>query len=50
LLCERRANAPARVKTLATLLFLNRRAECGARADRQETSKAAIFAGIFTGD
>jgi hypothetical protein len=31
-------------------VFLNRRDECETPTDRQETSQAAIFAGIFTGD
>jgi len=32
------------------LAFLNRCGAHGVRADRQETSQAAIFAGEFTGD
>jgi hypothetical protein len=38
------------LKTLASFMFLNRRGQRGAPADRQETHQAAIFAGIFTGD
>jgi hypothetical protein len=49
-LCERRANPHALLKTLATLLFLNRRGERRPRADRQERSRAAVFADVFTGD
>jgi hypothetical protein len=48
--CERRANPGALRKTLASFMFLNRRSNRGAPADRQETDQAAIFAGVFTGD
>jgi hypothetical protein len=46
--CERRAKRVAPSKTLAALQFLNRRGEGNMRADRQETSTAADFAGAFT--
>src|SRR5579864_8746867 len=49
LLCERRANAPRRVKTLASLDFLNRLRRRRGPADRQERAKAASFAEAFTG-
>jgi hypothetical protein len=49
-LCERRAKPRGRFKTLALLANLIPRDRHSRLPDRQETSKAANFAGIFTGD